>query len=231
MVQFSYPGNQCFTKQSFYKGETEPMRTEKAPDVVIRRLPLYLRVLDILDPSETPIISSEQLAKMVGSASGQVRKDLSYFGVFGKQGVGYQTISLREELRRILKLNREVRVGLIGAGNLGAALVRYHQKNQTHRPLEIVALFDVDEKKVGRRVSEVEIFHLDHLDDKIKELQIKMMILTFPAVNVQTVVDKCIAAGVKSFLNFVPTSIKIPEGIKMQTSDVTLELQCLAHYT
>lgn len=207
------------------------MRTEKAPDVVIRRLPLYIRVLDILDPAETPIVSSEQLAQMVGSSSGQVRKDLSYFGVFGKQGVGYQTHSLREELRRIMKLNREIRVGLIGTGNLGAALVRYHQKNRTHRPLEIVALFDVDPKKVGRKISEIDIYPMEQLESKIAALQIKMMILTFPAVNVQEVVDRCVDSGVKSFLNFVPTPLKTPEGIKVQTSDVTLELQCLAYYT
>ncbi|MGE5581294.1 MAG: redox-sensing transcriptional repressor Rex [Bacillota bacterium] len=207
------------------------MAQRKVPDVVIRRLPLYLRALEILDPDESPIISSEQLAKIVGSSSGQVRKDLSYFGVFGKQGVGYQTLSLRAELRRVLKLNREIRVGLIGAGNLGAALVRYHQKNKVHQPLEIVALFDIDEKKIGRKIAEVEVYHPDLLPKIIRELDIKMMILTFPALNVQEMVDVCIENGVKSFLNFVPASIKTPADVKLRTSDVTLELQSLAYYT
>jgi redox-sensing transcriptional repressor len=207
------------------------MIQRKVPDVVIRRLPLYLRVLEILDPIESPIISSEQLAKTIGTSSGQVRKDLSYFGVFGKQGVGYQTISLRAELRRILKLNQEIRVGLIGAGNLGAALVRYHQKNRVHHPLEIVALFDIDDKKIGRKIAEVEVYHLDQLPTIIRELEIKMMILTFPAENVQQIIDICTENGVKSFLNFVPASVKIPPGVKMRTSDVTLELQSLAYYT
>lgn len=207
------------------------MAQRKVPDVVIRRLPLYLRALEILDPDESPIISSEQLAKIVGSSSGQVRKDLSYFGVFGKQGVGYQTLSLRAELRRVLKLNQEIRVGLIGAGNLGAALVRYHQKNKVHQPLEIVALFDIDEKKIGRKIAEVEVYHPDLLPKIIRELDIKMMILTFPALNVQEMVDVCIENGVKSFLNFVPASIKTPADVKLRTSDVTLELQSLAYYT
>lgn len=207
------------------------MAQRKVPDVVIRRLPLYLRVLEILDPSESPIISSEQLAKIIGTSSGQVRKDLSYFGVFGKQGVGYQTNSLSTELRRILKLNREIRVGLIGAGNLGAALVRYHQKNRVHQPLEIVALFDVDEKKVGRKIADVEVYHTDKLAEVIHEMEIKMMILTFPAENVQHIIDICIENGVKSFLNFVPASVKVPDGVKLRTSDVTLELQSLAYYT
>lgn len=207
------------------------MAQRKVPDVVIRRLPLYLRVLEILDSEEAPIISSEQLAKTIGTSSGQVRKDLSYFGVFGKQGVGYQTSSLRAELRRILKLDREIRVGLIGAGNLGAALVRYHQKNRVHQPLEIVALFDVDEKKIGRKIADVEVYPTDQLANVIGELEIKMMILTFPAENVQHIVDVCVESGVKSFLNFVPASVKVPDGVKLRTSDVTLELQSLAYYT
>lgn len=206
-------------------------RERKAPDVVIRRLPLYLRALEIIDHNELPIISSEQLAQMVGTSAGQVRKDLSYFGVFGKQGVGYQTVALRGEFRRILKLDQELRVGLIGVGNLGAALVRYHQKSPVHRPLQIVALFDIDEKKIGRKIAEVEVYPMEELGKRIAEFQIKLMILAFPAVNVQEVVDLCIKNGVKSFLNFVPASIKVPAGVKLHTSDVTLELQSLAYYT
>lgn len=206
-------------------------QNKKIPDVVIRRLPLYLRALEILDPELAPITSSEQIARMVGTSSGQVRKDLSCFGVFGKQGVGYNTVSLCSELRRILKLDREVRIGLIGAGNLGAALVRYHQKNKAHQPLEIVALFDVDERKIGKKVSDVQVYDIADLASKIKELDVKMMILAFPAVNVQEIVDICIANGVKSFLNFIPVQLKTPPGIKIQTSDVTLDLQSLAYYT
>lgn len=206
-------------------------RQLKTPDVVIRRLPLYLRALEILEPSESPIVSSEQMARMIGTSSGQVRKDLSFFGVFGRQGIGYHTVTLRQELRRILKLNQEIRVGLIGAGNLGGALVNYHQRSKVHQPLEIVALFDVDEKKIGRRIVDVPVYHLEQLPLKIKELGIKMMILAFPAVDVQRVVDICIENGVTSFLNFVPASIKTPPGVKLQTADVTLELQSLAYYT
>jgi redox-sensing transcriptional repressor len=207
------------------------IKKKKVPDVVIRRLPLYLRALEILDPEEEPITSSEQMAAMVGSSSGQVRKDLSCFGVFGKQGVGYNTLLLRGELRRILQLDREMKIGLIGAGNLGAALVRYHQKNKAHQPLEIVAIFDVDPKKVGKKIMEIEIFDIADLSDKIAAMNIKMVILAFPAVNVQPIVDRCIVSGVKSFLSFIPVNLKIPEGVKVQTSDVTLDLQSLAYYT
>lgn len=205
--------------------------SRKIPDVVIRRLPVYLRTLDGLDVTERPIVSSEDIAGMVGSSSGQVRKDFSYFGVFGKQGVGYQVVLLKEELKRILKLNREIKIGLIGAGNLGVALVRYHQKNQAHRPLEIVALFDVDPLKIGRKIAEVEIFDLTELSRKIMALDIKMMILTFPADGVQQVVDRCIESGVKAFLNFVPTPLKVPRGVKVENADVTLDLESLVYYT
>jgi redox-sensing transcriptional repressor len=208
-----------------------PAGAKKIPDVVIRRLPVYLRSMEGLDPAEYPIVSSEMLAKMAGTSSGQVRKDLSYFGVFGKQGVGYQIVFLKGELRRILKLDREIRIGLIGAGNLGAALVRYHQKNRIHQPLEIIALFDTDEKKIGRKIADVEVYSLGQLAEKIWELKIKVMILAFPAVNVQQTVDICVENGVKSFLNFIQTPIKTPPGIKVQTADVTLELQSLAYHT
>ncbi len=208
-----------------------PVGDKKVPDVVIRRLPLYLRSLESIDPAEYPIVSSEALAKMVGTSSGQVRKDLSYFGVFGKQGVGYQIVLLKGELRRILKLDQEIRIGLIGAGNLGAALVRYHQKNRVHQPLEIVALFDTDEKKIGRKIADVEIHPVECLQEKIQELKIKVMILTFPGEDAQQIVDICVENGVKSFLSFVPVPIKIPAGVKVQTADVTLELQSLAYYT
>lgn len=203
----------------------------KIPEVVIRRLPLYLRALEVLDPAESPIVSSETLGQMTGTSSVQLRKDLSYFGVFGKQGVGYQTILLKGELRRILQLDQEIRVGLIGAGNLGAALVRYHQKNRIHHPLEIIALFDTDDKKIGRHIADVEVFPIAKLAESIKEYRIKMMILAFPAVNVQQIVDICIENGVKSFLNFIPVPLKTPPGVKIRTSDVTLELQSLAYYT
>jgi len=97
--------------------------------------------------------------------------------------------------------------------------------------LEIIALFDIDEKKVGRRIADVDVYHVEKLAEKIAELKIKMIILAFPAVNVQQIVDVCIESGVRSFLNFIPVSLKTPPGVKIRTSDVTLELQSLAYYT
>lgn len=208
-----------------------PRKVPKVPDVVVRRLPIYLRALERLDLEIMPIVSSEDIAQLVGTSSGQVRKDLSYFGVFGKQGVGYRVAVLRKELRGIMKLNREIKIGLIGAGNLGGALVRYHQKSQAHHPIEIVAIFDVDEKKIGKKIADVEIFDLCQLVPKIKELEIKLMIMAFPAENAQRILDQCVENGVKTFLSFVPVALKVPEGVKLQTSDVTLELQSLVYYT
>ena len=111
-----------------------PGRASRVPQVVIKRLPAYLRVLEELDAAETPIVSSQELGKQTGVSSGQVRKDLTNFGVFGKQGVGYSTAGLRSELRRILRLDQVIPVGLVGAGHLGLAVTRYDQERERRQP-------------------------------------------------------------------------------------------------
>ena len=133
------------------------MRQRRVPDVVINRLPLYLRVLSDIDVEQTPIISSYELGEKTGVTPGQIRKDLSLFGVFGKQGVGYEVSILRGELRRILKLNRVVNVGLVGVGNLGQAFLHYGADRQreilNREGLRMRAAFDTDARKIGCRTA------------------------------------------------------------------------------
>lgn len=210
------------------------MPRRRIPDVVIRRLPLYLRILDDLDHTETPIISSQELGDRSGTTPGQVRKDLSFFGVFGKQGVGYNTENLREELRKILRLHQQVAVGLVGVGNLGTALIRYNVAREKRYPegtgLKLVAAFDKDEKKVGRKISGIEVFSLINLPELVKALKLSVIILTVPAEAAPGVLNHCIQAGVKAFLNFAPTKLIAPPDVRIHHSDVMLELESLAYF-
>jgi redox-sensing transcriptional repressor len=163
-----------------------------------------------------------------------VRKDLSFFGVFGKQGVGYSTQNLREELRKILRLHQQVSVGLIGVGNLGTALIRYNVAREKRYPegtgLKLVAAFDDDEKKVGRRISGVEVFSTNDLRKLVNSLKLSMIILTVPAEAAPEVLNNCIQAGVKAFLNFAPTKLIAPPDVRIHHADVTLELESLAYF-
>lgn len=210
------------------------MSGRRVPDVIIRRLPLYLRVLEELDSLETPIISSHELGVRSGVNSGQIRKDLSVFGVFGKQGVGYNTLNLREELRRILRLDKQINMGLIGAGNLGKALIQYNVAREKRYPagtgIKLVAAFDNDERKIGQRVAGVEIYHTDQLAEKTRQLDISLMLITTPAPAAEGVLDLSIRAGVRAFLNFAPVKLMAAEGVRIHSSDFTLELESLAYF-
>lgn len=204
----------------------------KVPDVVVRRLPLYLRVLEELDVEETPIISSHELGEQSGVTPGQLRKDLNFFGVFGKQGVGYNTLYLREELRRILRLNQQVNVGLVGVGNLGIALIHYHkpQEDPNGNGLRLVAAFDIDPQKIGKRLSDVPIYSVAKLPEMIRQLNISIIILAVPAEVTEDIFHLCIESGVRAFLNFAPGKLSAPGHVRVHTTDVTLELESLAYY-
>lgn len=210
------------------------MSGQKVPDVVVRRLPLYLRTLMDIDEKEMPIISSGELGERSGVSPGQIRKDLSFFGVFGKQGVGYNTSHLREELRRILRLNRQVNVGLVGVGNLGMALIHYNkareERNSDGCGLKMVAAFDIDRQKVARRVANLQVYSVDELPEKIPALGIAIIILTVPADAAQDILTVCVENGVKAFLNFAPVKLSAPPHVRIHSTDVTLELESLAYY-
>lgn len=207
----------------------------KAPDVVVRRLALYLRILDEIgtDAGEPEPIPSFELGRRAGVSAAQVRKDLSLFGEFGKQGVGYDARFLRDQLRRVLKLDRVVNIGMAGAGALGVALGRYsirRHMTQPSYPFRLAALFDVDPAKVGVKVGQARVYHLDQLPEKVKEMEIRMMIIAVPADAAQKVADMCGMAGVKAILNFAPAKLTPPPGVRLHSADLTMELQHLAYY-
>lgn len=210
------------------------MRWNKISDAVIRRLPLYLRVLDELaSESEAELISSQELGVRAGVGPALVRKDLAWFGEFGKQGVGYQVGYLRDELRRILNLDDEIRVGLVGVGSLGVALTRYNLKRFAEDDsfnLNLVALFDSDASKVGVDIVGIPVFSMEDIAKQVKEKDLRMVILTVPADSAQDVANRFIEAGVKGILNFAPIKLKTPPDIQVANADLSLELQRLAYY-
>lgn len=210
------------------------MRWKKISDAVVRRLPLYLRVLEEVSRDEgRKLMSSQELGERAGVSPALVRKDLAWFGEFGKQGVGYEVSYLRDELRRILNLDEKIRVALIGVGSLGQALTRYN-KNRTEQDrsfnIEIVALFDNDPRKFGKTIEGIAIRPVSELAQVVKELGVQMAIVTVPADQAQVVVDAVVQAGIRAILNFAPTKLVVPEGVHVASADLSLELQRLAYY-
>lgn len=210
------------------------MRWKKISDAVVRRLPLYLRVLDEVSRDEDrTLMSSQELGERAGVSPALVRKDLAWFGEFGKQGVGYEIAYLRDELRRILNLKDRIRVVLVGVGSLGQALTRYNRGRLLRDPgfgIEIVALFDSDPAKVGNEVEGVTIYPVSELEERVRSEGVKMAIVTVPADRAQEVADTLVRAGIKGILNFAPTKLAVPDGVMVASADLSLELQRLAYY-
>ncbi|MBE3584276.1 MAG: redox-sensing transcriptional repressor Rex [Limnochordaceae bacterium] len=204
----------------------------KIADAVVRRLVIYLRVLDEEARQRETTISSYRLAEKTGVSPALVRKDLAWFGEFGTRGVGYDVAYLRDELHRILNTSQEVRAALVGSGSLGVALTRYNIRrfasDRTFN-VNIVALFDTDPGKIGLKIDGVEIYPLSRLQERVKALGITMGIVTVPAYAAQDVVSQLVAAGVQGVLNFAPTPVQVPPGIALQTADLSLEMQYLAY--
>lgn len=211
-----------------------PLRWNKISDAVVRRLPLYLRVLDeVARVGETQMISSQELGEKAGVGSALVRKDLAWFGEFGKQGVGYEVEFLRTELKRILNLDKVHKVVLVGAGSLGIALARYNIRrfeSDDSFSLKIIGLFDQDPTKLGRIYEGIEVRPLAELESFVRENNVKMAIITVPADAAQDVAMQLVKGGIEAILNFAPIKLNVPEHVRVASTDLTLELQRLAYY-
>ena len=203
-------------------------RIETPPDVVIRRLPLYARSLRYLLDEDIRSVSSQELGERINVTAAQIRKDLSYFGEFGKQGTGYSIPFLIERLRDILKVDRVWEVVIVGMGDMGHALARYN--GFSNRGFVIKMLFDNDPKKVGQKVGDFEIFDIGTMAEKIKQNKIKIAMLTVPAAAAQEVAEQLVKAGVRAILNYAPTSLSVPPGIKVQHIDPATHLQRMTYY-
>jgi len=204
------------------------MRKTKIPDAAIKRLPIYLRVLEEMAAADIPVSSSADLAERTGFSPEQIRKDLAYFGAFGTRGVGYDTAMLSRRIARILGLHQGIKVALVGAGHLGYALARYSLTR--HKDIRITAIFDVDPAKVGTEIMGVPVSPIEELVDTCRAQGIKMGILTVPASEAQQIAELLEKAGVEAILNFAPANVRL-EKAYVQSIDLTITLQSLAYYT
>ena len=203
------------------------MRYHRIPDETVRRLPMYLRELQLLSEQHSQNVSSTILADSLHIKPPQIRKDLSYFGDFGTPGVGYNTEKLLNKVRHILKLDSLHKAALVGYGNLGAALLRYNGFDAYG--LEIVAVFDNDKKKIGRKVKGLVVEDIKKIRNLGKQ-HITLGIVAVPIENAQSVADTLIDAGVKGVLNFAPTYLEVPKKIKVITIDIAMDMARLPYY-
>lgn len=205
------------------------MPDSKIPGVAIRRLPMYLRVLEGLESQGVEVVSSAEMARRTGFSSEQIRKDLAYFGAFGTRGVGYSTGVLIKRLRSILGLQSHVPAVMVGAGNLGRALARYNLER--HVDVRIVAIFDSDPVKIGTRVKALEIKPMEELEYEVARRKARMGILTLPASAAQETTYRLVESGIRAILNFAPVNLRVPDSVFVQNIDLSIELQSLAYYT
>ena len=199
----------------------------KIADSTVRRLSLYLRFLEQATTQGRATISSGELAKLGGTTSAQVRKDLSFFGSFGKRGLGYAVPELAIKVQGILGLKRSYRVVLVGAGKMGGALVQYQGFRQ--RGFNIVAIYDQDARKIGSRWNGLVVRDVKHLEPDLRKEPIDIAIVATPAESAQDVVDRLVRSGVKAILNFAPVPLAVPAGVEVKTVNMALELETLSY--
>ena len=204
------------------------MASDIVPEIVIERLPIYLRTLELLAREGKAITSSQELGERLGFSSAQIRKDLSYFGEFGKQGTGYNVEYLQTQLRQILHVDRVWDVALIGAGDLGHALANY--RGFEPKGFRLVAIFDNAPTKIGTRIANLDVQNITELPRAIREQHIRVVILAVPADVAQSVVNKLIELGVSAILNYAPISLNVPGDIKVYNIDPVVGLQSMAYY-
>jgi redox-sensing transcriptional repressor len=203
------------------------MRYARIPDQTIRRLPLYLRALFFVAEQGQSEVSSKDLAQYVGAHAWQVRKDFSFFGEFGRPGVGYKVSWLTEQIKTILRLDSEKKAVLVGAGNLGAAVLSFSGFQKYN--LTIIAAFDADVNKIGQRVSGVEIMDIACLES-VSELGATLAIVTVPGEVAQDVVGQLISVGIKGILNFTSCRLIVPDQVRVTNIDIGMDLASLPYY-
>lgn len=205
------------------------MTAKIVPDIVIGRLPKYLQALQHLQREGKKTTSSQELGERVGISAAQIRKDLSLFGEFGKQGTGYSIPFLIEQIQSILKVNRVWDIVLVGAGDLGHAIARYG--GFANRGFRIVMVFDNDPQKIGKKIGNLTIQDSAEIVEKLKGSGVEVAMLTVPADAAQETAEQLVNAGIRAILNYAPITLNLDPGdIHIETIDPIFQLQHMTYY-
>lgn len=203
-------------------------RPDIPPDVVIRRLPLYARSLRYLLEEGIHSVSSQELGERINVTAAQIRKDLSYFGEFGKQGIGYDVEKLLNHIEHILGLTQSWPVVLVGVGYLGQAIARY--EGFRTKGLQLVGLFDTDPAKIGQKINDLEIAPFAQIPQVVADHQVRLAIISVPAADAQSVADTLIDAGVRAILNYAPIVLQVPDDVWVRNIDPVAVLHSMTYY-
>jgi redox-sensing transcriptional repressor len=204
---------------------TAPLK--RIADSTVRRLSLYLRFLEEFETAGLTTVSSGELAARGGTTSAQVRKDLSFFGSFGKRGLGYQVAELTQRMRRILGLDHDWRVIIVGVGKIGAALAQYEGFRQ--RGFRVVGLYDADPDKIGREIYNLPVRAISALAEDNRESPVDIAVIAVPAVAAQRVVEEVVAAGILGIMSFAPIQLHVPPEVTINTVNMAMELERLSY--
>ena len=204
------------------------MTEKKIPDIIIGRLPLYLRALERMCTQGEVVTSSKDLGEFVGISAAQIRKDISQFGEFGKQGTGYNIEFLSKKIKEILNVDRIWDVAIIGAGDIGHGLARY--QGFFDRGFRVVLAFDNNSEKIGSKIGDVVVEDINNMVTAINEAEVKVAIIAVPAENAQDVADELAKTSVKAILNYATICISVPEDVRVQYIDPATHLQWMTYY-
>ena len=204
------------------------MDSKIIPDIVIGRMPIYLRALQRMLEEGRRVTSSQELGERLGISAAQIRKDLSQFGEFGKQGTGYSIDYLSEQINLILNIDRVWDVAVVGAGDIGSAVARY--QGFSNRGFRVAMIFDNDPTKIGTKIDSFTILDSQNLVDSIRQAKIRVAMIATPGSEAQLVADDLVSAGVKAILNYAPINITVPDDVRVQHVDQAKHLQRLTYY-
>lgn len=204
------------------------MSKQAIPHIIVGRLPIYLRALQRMTQEGQILTSSQELGDRLGLSAAQIRKDLSQFGEFGKQGTGYHIAFLIEQLQRILKLDRVWNMAIIGAGDVGHALAYY--QGFRNRGFQATLIFDNDKNKIGTTIGNLTVQNTDQLISVIRETSVKIGMVAVPADVAQMVTDQLVEAGVRAILNYAPIQLVVPEDVRVENIDPATHLQKMSYY-
>lgn len=204
-----------------------PLDGPKISDATVKRLSKYYRTLQNAIAAEKTTISSEEIARINGLTAAQVRKDLSFFGAFGRRGLGYNVSDLHRNISQILGLHRTWNVCLVGAGNIGTALVHFKQFQDQGFLFRLI--LDADPSKFGQKIGDLEIQDFENCEELIRREKIKIAVVAVPSGGAQRVVDRLVQAGVKAILNFAPVTILVPPGVYVRNENMVIEIEALSY--